>query len=107
MRFTMKALIVAAVMSTATLAGCAATSSKASTGQTIDDSIITTKLKAKLIEDPVTKAYEIHVETFKGTVQLSGFVGSAEERSRAGTIAREVEGVKNVKNSLEVRKAQG
>lgn len=107
MRPMMKALILAAVMSTATLAGCAATANKASTGQAIDDSVITTKLKAKLIEDPVTKAYQIHVETFKGTVQLSGFVESAQERSRAGTIAREVEGVKNVKNSLEVRKAQG
>jgi osmotically-inducible protein OsmY len=99
------ALIVAAVLGTAVVAGCAATSDRASTGQTIDDSVITTKIKAKLIEDPVTKAHEISVETFKGTVQLSGFVESAAEKAQAARIANSVDGVKNVKNSLVLRKS--
>lgn len=99
------ALIVAAVLGTAVLAGCSSTSTRASTGQTIDDSVITTKIKAKLIQDPVTKAHEISVETFKGTVQLSGFVETAAERNRAAVVAREVDGVKDVKNSLVLRKS--
>lgn len=99
------ALIVAAVLGTAVVAGCAATADRASTGQTIDDSVITTKIKAKLIEDPVTKAHEISVETFKGTVQLSGFVETAAESAQAARIANSVDGVKNVKNSLVLRKS--
>jgi hypothetical protein len=99
------ALIVAAVLGTAVVAGCAATEDRASTGQTIDDSVITTKIKAKLIEDPVTKAHEISVETFKGTVQLSGFVETAAESAQAARIANSVDGVKNVKNSLVLRKS--
>lgn len=99
------ALIVAAVLGTAGVAGCAATADRASTGQTIDDSVITTKIKAKLIEDPVTKAHEISVETFKGTVQLSGFVETAAESAQAARIANSVDGVKNVKNSLVLRKS--
>ena len=101
------ALIVAAVMSTAVIAGCAATPNSASTGQTIDDSVITAKIKAKLIDDPTTKAHEISVETFKGTVQLSGFVETAQERTRAVQVAKSVDGVKNVKDSLVLRKSAG
>jgi hyperosmotically inducible protein len=101
------ALIVAAVIGTATIAGCTSTPNRASTGQTIDDSVITAKIKAKLIEDPLTKAHEISVETFKGTVQLSGFVESAAERTRAAQIANQVDGVKDVKNSLVLRKSTG
>ena len=99
------ALIIAAVLGTAVMAGCSSTPNSASTGQNIDDSVITTKVKAKLIQDPVTKAHEISVETFKGTVQLSGFVESASERSQAERIARGVDGVKSVKNSLVLRKS--
>jgi len=101
------ALILAAVLGSTMLVGCSATPNRASTGQTIDDSVITAKVKTKLIEDPVTKAHQISVETFKGTVQLSGFVDSAAARTQAGRIARDVEGVKAVKNSLELRKATG
>jgi hyperosmotically inducible protein len=101
------ALIVAAVIGTAAIAGCTSTPNRASTGQTIDDSVITAKIKAKLIEDPLTKAHEISVETFKGTVQLSGFVESAAERTRAAQIANQVDGVKDVKNSLVLRKSTG
>jgi len=99
------ALVIAAVMGTAVISGCTSTPNRASAGQTIDDSVITTKIKAKLIDDPITKAREISVETFKGTVQLSGFVDTAAERSQAAHIANGVEGVKNVKNSLVLRKS--
>jgi osmotically-inducible protein OsmY len=76
-------------------------------GEVVDDSVVTAKVKAKLVDDPVTKAYQINVETFKGTVQLSGFVDSAEAVSRAAQLAKDVGGVKDVKNSLQVRKTDG
>ena len=64
-------------------------------------------MKAKLIEDPMTKAHQINVETFKGTVQLSGFVENNEARTRALQLARDTDGVKSVKDALEVRKGEG
>lgn len=66
----------------------------------VDDATITANVKAKLVADPTTKAYEISVETLNATVQLSGFVQSAEEKSKAGEIAEAVEGVRSVKNDL-------
>ena len=81
-------------------ASCAATRTKESTGEYVDDSSITAKVKAELVNDPVTKAREISVETFKGVVQLSGFVNTPEEKDRAGEIARGVKGVADVKLSL-------
>jgi osmotically-inducible protein OsmY len=72
-------------------------------GRVVDDSVITGKVKAALVADPTTKAHQISVETFKGVVQLSGFVDSSEARSRAGQVAQQVEGVKDVKNDLELR----
>ena len=85
--------------------GCTSTPQQQSTGQAIDDGVVTAKVKAKLIEDPVTKAHQINVETFKGTVQLSGFVESNEARTRALELAKDVEGVKKVTDALEVRKS--
>lgn len=101
------ALTLAVTMSTAMVAGCSSTPSQQSTGQAIDDGVITAKVKAKLIEDPVTKAHEIKVETFKGIVQLSGFVETTQARSRALQVAREVDGVKQVKDAMEIRKTIG
>src|SRR5215207_878596 len=72
-------------------------------GRVVDDSVITGKVKAALVADPTTKAHQITVETFKGVVQLSGFVDSSEARSRAAQVAEQVEGVKDVKNALELR----
>ena len=72
-------------------------------GRVVDDSVITGKVKAALVADPTTKAHQISVETFKGVVQLSGFVDSSEARSRASQVAEAVEGVKDVKNDLELR----
>jgi osmotically-inducible protein OsmY len=75
----------------------------ANAGRVVDDSVITGKVKAALVADPTTKAHQISVETFQGVVQLSGFVDSSEARSRATQVAKQVEGVKNVKNDLELR----
>ena len=84
-------------------AGCAATRTSESTGGYVDDSVITTKVKAELVNDPVTKARQISVETFKGVVQLSGFVNTSQEKVRAGEIARNVKGVVDVKNNINVK----
>ena len=75
----------------------------ANAGRVVDDSVITGKVKAALVADPTTKAHQISVETFKGVVQLSGFVDSSEAKMRASQVAENVEGVKNVKNELELR----
>ena len=82
---------------------CAPTAKKEGTGQYIDDTVITTKVKAALIEDPMTKATEINVETFKGVVQLSGFVSSQAAANRAVELARGVAGVKSVKNDMRIK----
>lgn len=78
-----------------------------SAAQIIDDGVVTAKVKAALIEDPMTKVHQIDVETFKGTVQLSGFVETDEARNRAVQLARRVGGVRTVKDALEVRKPAG
>ena len=83
--------------------GGPAESTAANAGRVVDDSVITGKVKAALVADPTTKAHQISVETFKGVVQLSGFVDSSEARSRATQVAQQVEGVKNVKNDIELR----
>lgn len=88
------------------LAACAGTRTKESTGEYIDDSVITSQVKAALIADPVTKARQIEVETFKGTVQLSGFVSTTEEKDKAGKIAREVKGVQRVQNNLSLTRTK-
>jgi osmotically-inducible protein OsmY len=82
---------------------CAPTAKKEGTGQYIDDTVITAKVKAALIEDPLTKAIEINVETFKGVVQLSGFVSSQAASKRAEELARGVAGVKSVKNDMRIK----
>ena len=85
----------------------AAATGQQTAGESVDDAVVTAKVKAKLVDDEVTKAYQINVETFKGTVQLSGSVDSEEARSRATELAKDVGGVKDVKNSLQVRKSDG
>jgi osmotically-inducible protein OsmY len=83
--------------------GCASTPTRESSGQYVDDSAITTKVKAAIFDDPSLKVLQINVETFKGEVQLSGFVDSAQNVRRAGEVARSVTGVKSVKNDLIVK----
>lgn len=86
-----------------TFLGCAATPQSASTGQFVDDSVITTKVKAAILEEPSLKFLQISVETFKGVVQLSGFVDSAQSVKKAGEVAGRVAGVVSVKNDLTVK----
>jgi osmotically-inducible protein OsmY len=85
------------------LAGCAGTRTKESTGEYVDDSAITAKVKADLIADPVTKARQVGVETFKGVVQLSGFVDNAQEKEKASEITWRVNGVRGVRNNIIVK----
>ena len=85
------------------VSGCAGTSTRQSTGEYVDDAAITTKVKAELVRDDTVKALQVNVDTFKGVVQLSGFVDTAAQKSRAGEIARTVNGVTDVKNNIEVK----
>jgi osmotically-inducible protein OsmY len=91
------------LMLIATFAACASTSKQESTGEYIDDSVITTKVKSLLAADDFLKSFQISVETYKGTVQLSGFVNSQKALDKAGQIARSVKGVTSVKNDLIVK----
>jgi osmotically-inducible protein OsmY len=84
----------------AVLSACAATGTRQGTGEYIDDAVITSRVKAAFAADPTVKATEVQVETYKGTVQLSGFVESAESAARAAQIARSVPGVAKVRNSM-------
>ncbi|MBI5014673.1 MAG: BON domain-containing protein [Deltaproteobacteria bacterium] len=83
--------------------GCASTPTRQSTGEYVDDSVITTKVKTELGADKVLSLYQISVETYNGVVQLSGFVNSQEVSENAAAIARKVGGVREVKNSLVVK----
>ena len=83
--------------------GCAGSATKESTGEYVTDSLITTKVKAALVEDSQVKATEVNVETFKGTVQLSGFVSSDAAMRRAVQLARETKGVTSVKNDMRIK----
>ena len=87
----------------AVFVGCASTPTKESTGEYVDDSTITTKVKSAILGDSALKVFQINVETFKGEVQLSGFVDSAAAKQKAGEVARGVGGVKSVKNNLIVK----
>lgn len=84
-------------------AGCAGTATRESTGEYVDDSAITAKVKTAFIKDKLVKAGDITVETFKGVVQLSGFVDTSEEKARAGTLAAGISGVREVKNHITVK----
>jgi len=91
------------LMMIATLVACASTSKQEGTGEYIDDSVITTKVKSLLAADDFLKSFQIGVETRKGIVQLSGFVDSQKAIDKAGEITSGVKGVKSVKNDLIVK----
>ena len=95
-------LLMAAVMAI-TLSACAPTATQEGTGGYIDDTVVTTKVKAQLLNDDSLKSTEINVETFKGKVQLSGFVSSPQMANRAVTVTRSVEGVKSVVNNMQIK----
>lgn len=86
-----------------TMFGCASTARTEGTGEYIDDSVITTKVKAEIFNDATLKSREINVETFKGIVQLSGFVGSRADIAKAVELTRKVPGVKSVRNDILVK----
>jgi len=83
--------------------GCAGTSTRESTGEYIDDTSITTRVKTAIFNDPSLKVAQINVETFRSVVQLSGFVNTGADMYRAGEVARSVRGVESVKNDLRVK----
>jgi osmotically-inducible protein OsmY len=85
------------------LLGCAGSRTRASTGEYIDDSAISTKVKTALHADEDVSGFQVNVETFKGVVQLSGFVDTAAQAQKAEQIARRVEGVEEVRNNLTVK----
>nr|WP_314546954.1 BON domain-containing protein [uncultured Massilia sp.] len=86
-----------------TIVGCSSSPTKESTGEYLDDSAITAKVKASIFNEPTLKSTEINVETYKGDVQLSGFVAQAEDAKKAADIARGVKGVTSVKNDIRVK----
>ena len=101
-RFATVSVLVAAVALT-TLAGCASTQKHESTGQYMDDTAITTKVKSAILQEPTLKSAEINVETFKGRVQLSGFVSDRASIDRAVHVAQAVPGVSSVTNDMRVK----
>jgi len=96
-------LMLAVAASVVTLAGCGSTATQSSTGQYLDDTAITGKVKAAIFNDAALKSAEINVETFKGAVQLSGFVNSQADIQRAVAVTQGVAGVKSVKNDMRLK----
>jgi osmotically-inducible protein OsmY len=99
-RLLMKVLVALVI---GAVAGCASSPTQESTGQYIDDTAITAKVKTAIFNDPGLKSLEINVETFKGVAQLSGFVSSRDDINRAVEIARNVDGVTSVKNDMQLK----
>ena len=101
--FKAMAAACAALMVAISLSGCAGSSTKESTGGYIDDTVVTTKVKTALFSDKEIKSSEINVQTFKGRVQLSGFVSSADDAKRALDVTRKVQGVRIVENDMKIK----
>ncbi len=101
-RLNIFAAVFSAVLLLSVVA-CAPTPTKEGTGEYVDDTVITTKVKAAILNEPGLKSAEINVETFKGTVQLSGFVKTQDEKLRAADLARQIKGVQSVKNDIRLR----
>ena len=97
----LSALFIAVAM--VSVVGCASTAQHEGTGEYVDDSVITTKVKAAIFNEPTLKVSEINVETFKGVVQLSGFVTSKTAEIKAVEVSRAVHGVKSVKNDMRIK----
>lgn len=96
-------ILSATLLALAPVAGCAPTRTSESTGQYVDDATITTKVKAALVADAGLKSFDIHVVTYKGVVQLSGFVDSSQTVAHATDVAQRVGGVQSVRNDLIVK----
>jgi osmotically-inducible protein OsmY len=100
---TRRAAALVGVLFMAVALGCASTATQEGTGEYIDDTVITTKVKAAILDEPTLKSAEINVETFKGVVQLSGFVSTQAAENTAVAVARKIEGVKSVKNDMRLK----
>ncbi len=100
---TRKLATIAAVLLLASALGCASTAKQEGTGEYVDDTVITGKVKTAIFNEPTLKSAEINVETFKGVVQLSGFVTSPAAENMAVAVARNVGGVKSVKNDMRLK----
>ncbi len=100
---TRRLATLAGILFVALALGCASTAKKEGTGEYVDDTVVTTKVKAAIFNEPTLKSAEINVETFKGVVQLSGFVSSAANETLAVQVARNVAGVKSVKNDMRLK----
>ena len=99
--------VSAAILAAALLAtGCAPTATKRGTGEVVDDATITTKVKAALVADPDVKGTQVNVNTYRGVVQLSGFVDSEAEIRKAQEKAASVQGVTSVRNDLKVKSSR-
>ncbi|HTS86334.1 MAG TPA: BON domain-containing protein [Usitatibacter sp.] len=96
-------LAFTATLLMATILGCASTPRSEGTGEYVDDTVITTKVKAAILDEPTLKSSEINVETFKGIVQLSGFVSSQSDIRKAIVVAENVRGVKSVENDMRLK----
>jgi osmotically-inducible protein OsmY len=103
MRLANRFVTLIFAMLLASVLGCAGTSTKEGTGEYVDDTVITTKVKAAIFNEPSLKSAEINVETFKGTVQLTGFVSSRADINRAVEVARGVKGVTSVRNDMRLK----
>jgi osmotically-inducible protein OsmY len=100
---TRKLATLVGVVFVAMALGCASTAKQEGTGEYVDDTVITSKVKAAIFNEPTLKSAEINVETFKGVVQLSGFVSSPAAESTAIAVAKGVGGVKSVKNDMRLK----
>ena len=87
----------------ASMFGCGSSPTREGTGEYVDDTVITTKVKAAVFNEPTLKSTEINVETFKGTVQLTGFVSSRADINKAVDLARGIQGVKSVRNDMHLK----
>jgi osmotically-inducible protein OsmY len=96
-------LAILAALAMAVTLGCASTAKSEGTGEYVDDTVITAKVKTAILGESTLKSAEINVETFKGIVQLSGFVSSQSDVNKAVVVAQNVKGVKSVKNDMRVK----
>lgn len=97
----MYALVLAIALSTTV--GCASSAKHEGTGEHVDDTVVTARVKAAIFNDATLKVAEINVETFKGVVQLSGFVSSLGDITKAGQLAKTIPGVSSVKNDIRLK----
>ena len=102
-RIRLVLVLVVALAAGTTISACTSSRTSESTGEYVDDSVITAKVKAELLNDTGLKSFDIGVETFKDVVQLSGFVNSDQVKTRAGVVAAGVAGVRSVRNNLVVK----